>query len=127
MFSRSTAKSQGFTTTDYTVIHQVCFLFPGRDQPTSLNIYMANVQAAFLDKLDFPDKEPAVNSGLDIYHRQISTLPLQTLPRRLCRMLDLSFRGEMCRSGKFDAFQRKMEKKDLEVAELNDIAECDKR
>ncbi|KAK3290152.1 uncharacterized protein B0H64DRAFT_427898 [Chaetomium fimeti] len=73
---------------------KVRLLFPTGKDSKSFNIFMANVQASFLDKLDFPHKEPAVNSGLDIYHRQIPTLPFQTFPRRLRRALTLDFCGE---------------------------------
>jgi len=44
-------------------------------------------KACFLDKLDFPSREPAVGSALHIDHWHIPAEPFQTLPQRICRTL----------------------------------------
>ena len=69
-------------------VFQVRMLFTGMDWPNkSVNLYVAHVQAAFLDRLDFPSQEPAVGSGLDIDHWHIPGEPFQTLPERVCQAL----------------------------------------
>ncbi|KAH6847570.1 hypothetical protein B0I37DRAFT_375367 [Chaetomium sp. MPI-CAGE-AT-0009] len=67
----------------------VRILFTGEGRPKPINLYVAHVQASFLDKLDFPSREPAVSSGLDIDHWHIPAKPSQTLPQRVCQTLRL--------------------------------------
>ncbi|KAH6630548.1 hypothetical protein B0J18DRAFT_421475 [Chaetomium sp. MPI-SDFR-AT-0129] len=62
-------------------------LFTGKGRPKPINLYVAHVQASFLDKLDFPNQEPTVGSGLDIDHWHIPAEPFQTLPQRVCQAL----------------------------------------
>ncbi|KAK3363790.1 hypothetical protein B0T25DRAFT_528461 [Lasiosphaeria hispida] len=59
----------------------------GDGWPKPIHVYVACVQARFLDKLDFPSREPAVDSGLDIDHWRIAAEPFQTLPYRVSRVL----------------------------------------
>jgi len=66
---------------------QVRILVAGAGKPRPFHLYVAHVQARFLDKLDFPSQEPAVDSGLDIGHWHIAAEPFRTLPHRLCRAL----------------------------------------
>ena len=92
--SRPTTVRKFKSLTSYVVVYQVRLLFTGEGRPKSLNLYVAHVRACFLDKLDFPSKEPRVNSGLDIHHWHIPAEPFQTLPQRLCRTLTLYCCGE---------------------------------
>ena len=68
-------------------VFQIRILCTGEEQPKSVNLYVAHVQASFLDKLDFPSQEPAAGAGLDIDHWHIPAEPFQTLPRRVCQAL----------------------------------------
>ncbi|KAK3900745.1 hypothetical protein C8A05DRAFT_35595 [Staphylotrichum tortipilum] len=67
----------------------VRILCTGEGHPKPINIYVAHVRSSFLNKLDFPDLEPAAGSGLDITHWRVPTEPFQTLPHRVCRALGL--------------------------------------
>ncbi len=70
------------------VVFQVRMLFTGMVCPkNSVNLYVAHVQAAFLDRFDFSKQQPAVDSGLDIDYWHIPHEPLQTLPDRFCQAL----------------------------------------
>ncbi|KAK3352638.1 hypothetical protein B0T25DRAFT_542434 [Lasiosphaeria hispida] len=46
----------------------VCILVAGAWRPRLFHLYVAHVQARFLDKLDFLSQEPVVDLGLDIDH-----------------------------------------------------------
>ena len=79
------------------VVFQVRILFTGMEAPNrstgmdwprkSVNLYVAHVQASFLDRFDFPSQEPAVASSLDIDHWHIPAKPFQTLSERVCQAL----------------------------------------
>jgi hypothetical protein len=72
----------------------VRILLTGQGRPKPINLYVAHVQASFLDKLDFPSQEPAVGSSLDIDHWHIPAEPFQTLSQRVCQALRLNGYGK---------------------------------
>lgn len=80
--------------TDLGVVFQVRILLTGKGRPKPINLYVADVQASFLNKLDFPSQEPAVGSSLDIDHWYIPAKPFQTLSQRVCQALRLNGYGK---------------------------------
>ncbi|KAL2173628.1 uncharacterized protein P884DRAFT_273000 [Thermothelomyces heterothallicus CBS 202.75] len=66
----------------------VRILFAGRDTAMPFNVVSARVRPAFLDKLDFPTREPAPDSGLDVEYWQVPAKPYKTLAHRLARRLE---------------------------------------
>ncbi|KAH6632801.1 hypothetical protein F5144DRAFT_651385 [Chaetomium tenue] len=68
-------------------IADVRVLCLGDGLPRPVHLYVAHVQARFLNKLDFPNQEPAAEWALDIDHWGIAAKPFETLPHRLCRVL----------------------------------------
>lgn len=75
-------------------LQQVRVVFTGKELPSPLNVFVAHVTPAFLERLDFPAQAPPVTAGLDIHHWRISPHPFETLPHRLIRCLGRECCGE---------------------------------
>ncbi|KAL2134553.1 hypothetical protein VTI74DRAFT_11525 [Chaetomium olivicolor] len=92
---RRDATKQPFPLSSFTVR----LLFLGEGIPIPLLLYVAHVQGSFLDMLDYPDREPSVNPGLDIHCWRIPAKPYDTLAQRLVRALRTDCCGEMHDAG----------------------------
>jgi hypothetical protein len=98
-------------------------VFAGTESPKSLNVYVAHVQDSFLDRLSYPNRDPLPNSGLDIYHWNVSAEPFQTLPQRLDWALRRTCSGKTHNAEDNDELQRMRGQKRKRDCDSNNATE----